>query len=545
MRTVSTLYGLARRELSRDRVLLASFVVAALVNAAGHASTSVVAGLLAKSLLAGDGSPIGLGPVSLTLVGLVSALVKGAAAVWTATAQSRMAHRVGNAVRAGIAHRLLADGSDSGVPEILARTALRVREVERGVDEGLLAFARASVQLVPLAGVLIVLSPWLALGSAILLVPFGVGLAVARRSWRSSHARAMHLAEQLHREIDELVRHIDVFRTYGAGATVEGELARLGERAGAFAAKAEGGRAALSASNEILAALGLLVVVASAPALGLSSLGSTLIPFATVLFMAYRPLRDLGDARSAMTRGSLALEALEALTPATSGAHSPKKEGSFPLASLAVEGVGVVREGMSATSFAAAPGEVVAIVGPTGAGKTTLLRALLGLEPQVVGSVRYGDEDLTRAKVGPASRPFAWVPQEAPIVTGTLAANIVLGRHDPEAAHHALASVGASQLARECGDVVLGAGGRPVSGGERRLIGLARAFALGAPVLLLDEPTEGLDELSQARVLAALERLRGHRTVILVTHRREPLRIADQVVRIGEATSRETTSLRR
>lgn len=545
--TVKTFYGLVRRELSSDRLLLVSFMLAATLYAAGHATTSIVAGMLAKMLLIGDVEPLAWGPISLTLVGLGSGFVKGGSAVWTATSKTRMAHRVGNFVRGGITKRLLRSGPEASSPQVMARIALRVREVERAVDEGFLAFGQSVAQLIPLAGALIVLSPPLALGSTLFLVPFAFALASARRLWRSGHAGAMQLAERLHREMDDLVRHMDVWRAYGAGQKVETELVDLGEQAGRVSARVEGGRAALSAGNEILAALALLLVIVAAPLAGSAGLtlsGESLVPFATVLFMTYKPLRDLGDARSAMTRGAIALEALEELAAPVEveePASSPKAR-TFALATLTVEGLGAARDGMPRTSFVAAPGEVVAIVGPTGSGKTTLLRALLGLEPHVVGSIRYADEELTSAAVGPFSRPFAWVPQEAPILTGTLAENILLDRDDREASLAALSSMGASKLARDCGDELLGAGGRPLSGGERRLVGLARAIALGAPVLLLDEPTEGLDELSQARVLAALEKLRVHRTVVLVTHRPEPLRIADRVVRIGALTSRETTS---
>jgi ABC-type transport system involved in cytochrome bd biosynthesis fused ATPase/permease subunit len=92
--------------------------------------------------------------------------------------------------------------------------------------------------------------------------------------------------------------------------------------------------------------------------------------------------------------------------------------------------------------------------------------------------------------------------------------------------------MGAEHLVRELGDARLGAGGRTVSGGERQWIGLARAVATTQPVLLLDEPTSGLDPASQTRMLDAIARLRGARTVVMVTHRPEPLAIADTVIRV-------------
>jgi ABC-type bacteriocin/lantibiotic exporter with double-glycine peptidase domain len=187
------------------------------------------------------------------------------------------------------------------------------------------------------------------------------------------------------------------------------------------------------------------------------------------------------------------------------------------------------------TDLHAEPGEVVALVGPTGSGKTTLLRALLGLEPDAQGTVCYGEHDLSAAGVGPRERPFAWVPQEAAIISGTLADNVTLGAPEPvEAiAQSTLQSLGAQSLLDRAGATRLHAGGPELSGGERQWVALARALASGLPVLLLDEPTSGLDGDSQARVLATLASLRGRRTVIVVTHRPEPLAIADRIVRMG------------
>src|SRR5690606_18127359 len=95
----------------------------------------------------------------------------------------------------------------------------------------------------------------------------------------------------------------------------------------------------------------------------------------------------------------------------------------------------------------------------------------------------------------------------------------------------ALDAIGARALGDRLGDAVLGAE-RPVSGGEAQWIAVARALATELPVLLLDEPTSGLDTRSQTAMLDALAKLRGRRTVILVTHRPEPLGVADIVVRL-------------
>jgi ABC-type transport system involved in cytochrome bd biosynthesis fused ATPase/permease subunit len=91
---------------------------------------------------------------------------------------------------------------------------------------------------------------------------------------------------------------------------------------------------------------------------------------------------------------------------------------------------------------------------------------------------------------------------------------------------------------------VLGVAGRPLSGGERQWVALARAVATRQPVLLLDEPTSGLDAASQERVLQAIARLKGRRTIVLVTHREEPLALADAVLHLGEPATRASGTTR-
>jgi ABC-type transport system involved in cytochrome bd biosynthesis fused ATPase/permease subunit len=396
-------------------------------------------------------------------------------------------------------------------------------------------------QLVPLAGALIFVSPWLAIGGAVAMLSFGAALAAVRHRWRSASASAHTLAEQLHSGVDELVGNLDLWRTYGAGCSIRGAIRTAGQRAVSAMLRVESSRAALSSGNELLGALVLLAIVLVAPRLGLDLGDGTLVEFSAVFFMSYRPLRDLGDARAALGRGHAAASSLERLVgprawtsewDADAPSEVPFDPPSHALQILRVDAVGL-RRGGPRTSFELAAGTMVAVVGPTGSGKTSLLRALLGLEP-AVGKVTYGGRALADA-VGPHARPMGWVPQEAPLVTGTLFANLTLFGASESAARQALREVGGAELERRIGVSVLGPGGRPLSGGERRQVALARGWASGLPVLLIDEPTEGLDEQSAGQVIAALKRARGRRSLIVVTHRAEVCSVADQIVPIGNA----------
>jgi len=496
-------------------------------------------------------------PALLCFLGFLAAIVKTGAGALSVYGQKSVAFRAANHLRQDLTDAIVRCGHPpSAATGTHATLAIQLREVERGVDEGILAGFRAVAHIVPLVVALLLLSSTMALTAISALVPFAFTLGWLRRRLRGSHGRALKLAEELHAAVDELVRHLDLWRTYGAGERVQRALATAGEEAAHASAQADATRAALSGANEALAAAALLVTVLLVEQGGFRPGQGSLVAFAAVFFLMYRPLRDLGDARASAERGVQAFAALgrvraelETASQYDSFLHtepcSPhtKSCSQWKLEQLTVLNLSITRGSWStpATALSAAPGEIIVLIGPTGSGKTTLLRALLGLELPVRGTLRYGDRDLTGAGVGPLERPFAWVPQESAVISGTLEENIALGASSTSGGANSsratLQELGAGTLLARAEGVRLHAGGHELSGGERQWVAIARALASGLPVLLLDEPTSGLDPSSQARVLETLAALRGKRTVILVTHRPEPLAIADQVIRLGDSTS--------
>jgi ABC-type transport system involved in cytochrome bd biosynthesis fused ATPase/permease subunit len=113
-----------------------------------------------------------------------------------------------------------------------------------------------------------------------------------------------------------------------------------------------------------------------------------------------------------------------------------------------------------------------------------------------------------------------------------LTGNVALAARSAEHAASALSLVGASDLLSAVGDDRIGPGGRPLSGGQGRLLCLARAIATGSPVLLLDEPTEGLDAEAADRVIAAIRQVATERTVIVATHNRSVVEVADLCIEL-------------
>ena len=500
----------------------------------------------------------------MALAGLAAAMLKAGGGVVAAYGQARVAGDVGASLRAEVLDRLLSahplrrprhadhGSTESARPEdsrapasapssaasparcVAALTAC-IHEVELGLHTGMLGGLRAIAQLLPLAVVLFWLAPRLAVVALAVFAPFAVLLGANRRRWKRAHAAAMHHAELLLEAADEAVRHAELWMTYGAEGKARANVASLGNAVARTSARLEAGAAAMTGANEVLGAIALVCTLGAARMgwLGDAGSGTALLSFTVAFFLAYRPIRDLTEARFAWLRGQVAFEELEDLAPPCPPAEDvvPLSAEPWSLAALDLYGLKLARGGASPVTLSVAPGQIVAVLGPTGTGKTTLLRTLLGLEASKGGRIQYAGASLDSAAAGPTARPFAWVPQDAPLLADTLSANVALGA--PADARAALTPLGAAHLVDALGEERLGVGGRAVSGGERQWIALARAIASRQPILLLDEPTSGLDPQSQAQVLEAIARLRGERSVLLVTHRSEPLAIADHVVRIG------------
>ncbi|HEX4340201.1 MAG TPA: ABC transporter ATP-binding protein [Polyangiaceae bacterium] len=503
---------------------------------AGHAALAVAAGSLAAALgkswvALPSFVRLGNSIAAASYVGLVAALVKAASGALMAGSERLLGARVAARFRTGLLRRLLRNGPNLPAPRALAQLSVRLREIEASVSAGVLTGTRAAVQLVPLAACLVAISPSLTAFALLAVTPFAVAVAALRGRARRQSEALQHELEVLECGLDELVSHADLFRAYGAGERVVRAVENAGIRAGTSAARVDVGRALLSGGNEVMAALAIVVGVAVCTHLGLLDTAAALLPFSAIVFMAYRPLRDLGDARAWVMRGNVALAALRPPGATEEFVDDSPAPAPGPAPRLELFDVGAADRGPT-TRLTADSGEIVCVVGPTGIGKTTLFRVLLGFE-KGRGRITLDGADLSRVPSGPTSRPFAWVPQDAPLVTGSVKDNVLLVGGDERDVDAALELIGAEALSALPKDAVIGPGGRPLSGGQRRQVALCRALVSGLPVLLLDEPTEGLDAAAAASVCQAIANLRGTRTVLVATHREDVVRIADRVVHIG------------
>ncbi|WP_318419163.1 heme ABC transporter ATP-binding protein/permease CydC [Photobacterium leiognathi] len=182
-------------------------------------------------------------------------------------------------------------------------------------------------------------------------------------------------------------------------------------------------------------------------------------------------------------------------------------------------------------------GEKLALLGRTGCGKSTLLQLITRSWDPQQGQILLDGKPLPEWSEASLRKAITVVSQRVDIFNGSLRENLVLAKPNGTDAEftEALVQVGLSALLEDKGlDTWLGDGGRQISGGERRRLGIARALLHDAPILLMDEPTEGLDRRTEQQILALLLEHAKDKTVLFITHRLVGLDQMDQICLMDE-----------
>jgi ATP-binding cassette, subfamily B, bacterial len=279
-----------------------------------------------------------------------------------------------------------------------------------------------------------------------------------------------------------------------------------------------------------------------------------LLVFVAYLRGLYRPLRDISKLTQRMAKasacGDRVIEILDTVPTIQEPAHPTilkRVRGEIELRNVTLryrQGVAALRE----VTLCVGRRELVALVGPTGAGKTSVLSLIPRFYDPQAGQVLIDGRDVREIRIRSLRRQISLLPQQAVVTGVTVGENIAYGAlgskrgAGPEQIRQAAQAAHAHDFIAALPkgyDTVVGERGATLSGGQRQRIAIARAFLRQAPILLLDEPTTGLDPISGQAVIEALKTLTRKRTTLVVAHQLSTILQAHRIVFLEDGCVRE------
>ncbi len=508
----------------------------------------LLADVVAGAFLGGRGAA----QLQTQLIVLLCVVLARAVVAWGAElAASRSSARAKSQLRAALLEHVAALGSD-GSP--VGRTGELAILATRGIDvlDGYFSlylpqlFLAVIVPLVVLAVVLPM--DWISAAIIAVTIPLiPLFMALVGASTRERMDRQLRTLERLAGHFLDVVAGLPTLKVFGRARAQANAIRQITDR---YRRSAISTLRVTFLSSLILELVATISVALVAVAIGLRLMDGQL-GLRTALFVlvlapeAYLPLRQLGANYHSSAEGIAAAEQIFAVLEQPLARRGTRTDIPDPaVAGLTIDGLCVTypdrsEPALEDISLTVGAGEVLALVGPSGCGKSTLLSVLLGLVSPQRGSVRVGDVDLCELDPDVWRSRLAWVPQRPHLFATSIAENVRLGRGDASAqeVHVAICAAGLDDVVAALPrglETVLGDRGAGLSAGERQRVALARAFLRhDSPLLLLDEPTAGLDGQTEHELLGSVRRLARGRTVVLVAHRPALLTLADRVLSLS------------
>ena len=360
----------------------------------------------------------------------------------------------------------------------------------------------------------------------------------AKKAIRGAMAETSNLSTALMESLDG----VKIVKMEGREAFEVGRVQKVVDRRQKFLVKGSTTKASAGPIMEMLMTLLLAGVMAYAgwrSQSGALSVGA-FTAFVASLLLLGQSMMQLSSLQTVMSEGLAAARRLLAaidIEPEVRESATPKALPQGPV-ELVFDKVSFAYHAdapaLSKLSIRAAPGETIALVGPSGGGKTTILNLIPRFYDPDTGAVTINGMDVRETSMHELRSMIGLVMQEPFLFDDTIRANIAYSR--PEATDAEVIAAAKSAAAHEFieglpkgYDTSVGEAGARLSGGQRQRIAIARAFLKNAPILLLDEATSALDTESEAKVQEALERLMQGRTTVMIAHRLSTVRNADRI----------------
>jgi ABC-type multidrug transport system fused ATPase/permease subunit len=292
---------------------------------------------------------------------------------------------------------------------------------------------------------------------------------------------------------------------------------------------------------ELLGVMVVIVLGTIAVTSGDLTIGGLLV-FITYLTQLYGPVQDLGSLSNTIFKAAAGAErVLELLDEQPRIVDKPgarrieRARGVVELDGVTFTYPGAAVPALRDVALRAEPGQTLALVGPSGSGKTTIAKLLLRFYDPDGGHVRLDGHDLRDVELASLRRNLSLLLQETLVLHGSVRDNIAFARPDAtdEQLRGAAEGAGAAEFIEALPqgyETDLGERGRRLSGGQRQRVAIARALLADAPVLVLDEPSTGLDAEARSALVEPLGRLIRDRTTLVISHDLLTVREADEIV---------------
>jgi ATP-binding cassette, subfamily B, bacterial len=433
--------------------------------------------------------------------------------------------------------------------DLISRVTGDIDAIQSFIVSGLLDSMINSLTLVGMLGVMLYLN-WKFTLIALSVAPFLflVVFSYTRRIKKASREVRKKEGEILS-VMQEVLSSIHVVKAFAREDYEQKRLEEESLEGVEIGLRARSLKAKLSPLVELIVAVGTCLVLWFGARMVLSgalSAGSLVI-FILYLGKMYKPMQQLSKMTDSYSKAVIGYERIREVLETNNeikdlpGARrAPKFRGQieFDDVSFGYEPKTLV---LKDVSFQIEPGQVAALVGPTGAGKSTIISLIPRFYDPISGVVKIDGQDVRRFQQKSVRQQISFVLQETLLFHGPIWNNIAYGK--PEATRAEILRAAEMANANEFIDklpdgynTILGERGITLSGGQRQRIAIARAIIRNTPILILDEPSSGLDAASEKLVFEALDRLMEGKTSIVIAHRLSTIRRANCIFVLNDGS---------
>ena len=400
---------------------------------------------------------------------------------------------------------------------------------------------RDSLTVVGLLGYLFYLNWRLTMIVAVILPGIGWLMSKINRRLRRLNRESQMLTNQLSYIVEETVGGYKVVKVHNGEAYEQGRFERMSRRLRGYQMRMTVSGGLAQPLTQFLASLAMAVVIGIAVVQSASdqtSVGS-FVAFLTAMLLIISPLKRVIDVNQPLQRGMTAAELIlglidEPVEPKGGDQSLARSAGKVQFDQVSFNYGVADSSTLDRVSFTAAPGEMIALAGPSGAGKTTLVNLLPRFFNPTGGRILIDDVPVEDYRLADLRGQIAFVSQDVVLFNDSIAANVAYGQaidHERVASALRVANLSDTVAAMPNGvDTIVGGNGMRLSGGQRQRMAIARAIYKDAPILILDEATSALDSESERYVQAALEVLMQGRTTLVIAHRLSTIERADRIL---------------